>query len=131
MPLVKYRVRILTDEFEEKDYIPKTKTPKEDVQKLIIDPLKASRERLKEPPIELVNVEILDPFTHPHKWEKRCKIGFHICYECSNCGVESHRLFHIFKGEIGGYTREERWKSKKYEMCHDQLKEMPKATKLF
>lgn len=79
----------------------------------------------------LLNIEIVNPLIHEHKYARTAKIGERIFYKCEHCGVVASRRFSIVKGITGDYRREDPYKSSKYETCRSPLKEMPASTKLF
>lgn len=124
MPLVKYTfTHPEGHELTETDYIPATN----DAKKTLVEyfPDIPYRE------LNVIKVEILNPFVHPHDWKKSHKQGERMYYRCGRCGIISYRRINMFSGEIGQFNREEQWKSVKYERCHDPLKQMPPSTKLF
>lgn len=80
---------------------------------------------------ELLSINIKNPFIGHHDWSRTHRAGDRIYYVCGRCDCVSYRRFSNFKGEFGEYIREDKWKSAKYDHCHEPLKQMPPSTSLF
>lgn len=129
---LRYRLGLLEDFFEEEDIFPPSEDNIQLIAELIVNPLNAKRKKLKEPPLSLLKVEILNPYVHQHSYRKLREDQFagKVFYCCDRCGITAYRKTHIFTGETLPFIRDEAWKSEKFAFCHDPLKEMPKSTKL-
>lgn len=128
MPIVKYTLRVLDDVFSETDTFPPSNDPDKLIANQIVQPLQKRREALKEPPIELAGVEILNRYIHQHVWEagRVDKFAMKVHYHCKNCHVTGYRRFHMFKGEYGPIMRDRQYQVDRFALCKDKLNPMPK-----
>jgi hypothetical protein len=133
MPVIRYTLRVEGEDepFQETETFPAQPItdPEEIVRKIIVEPLNKRRETLSDKPLILVGVSVLNPFLHAHSWKryKVCKYALKAYYECEQCGITAYRITTLFEGEKGGMNRDEAYKNKKFELCHDVLKALPKT----
>lgn len=135
MPILRYSLQIKgeQDALVEQDTFQPTNDPTALITEKVLNILKANRLKTGEPDIELINVEVVNPYVHLHTWRKTRKDAF-TCknhYVCDRCGITGFKKINIMTGEIGGLTRDEPYHSeRKYTYCHDPLKKMPTSTGL-
>jgi hypothetical protein len=136
MPRIRYTLRVNDDQFHEEDYFPPMDLAQIESFLLtsILAPLKKIRAERGEPTIDLIGFVITNPHVHAHDWKKLRNDAYagkahHIC---NRCGITGYRYFHLVTGEAknSSMTRNEDWKSPKYELCHDPLRKMPPAKSL-
>lgn len=132
MPIIRYTLRCpyepKSDYFSETDTFEWTDDPEALVNE-IVAPLNKARSYLEEPQLEIVKVEVLNPYVHLHSWRKvstdRSNLRVH--YICDRCGISGFRRLNIVRGPIGAeVTRDETYSKKKFEYCRDPLKQVVK-----
>lgn len=126
MPHVKYILRLEGEDFEEKDILEHTDDPTKEIEK-IVSALNLNRRKLNEPLIELVSVIITNPFYHLHSWIRTHEVKWveKVYYTCKHCKITgSKKIGHL----NGCVTRDEQFKAERYDICRDELKELPKLS---
>lgn len=133
MPIIRYTLRLQDDEFTEEDvFKPRGGNQFENYEAIIreeiIDPLNKNREKLKEPLLELVKIHLVSGCVHLHQWVRVGinKFAERTYYRCARCDISGSIYTKLLDGEIGGIKRDEHYKNKKYDLCRDPLKELPK-----
>jgi hypothetical protein len=133
MPLIRYTLQVIgeDDTFSETDYFPGTpeKPANEVIRQEIVIPLNVYREKHSEPPLGLVKAEVLNPYVHLHSWKalKWDRYALKVPYRCQRCGAEGYKKLNLFTGEYGGLYLYPPWDKRKFELCKDPLKELPKT----
>lgn len=128
MPILRYTLRVLDDEFSETETFSRTKDAYQAVEHEIVAPMCIRRAALGDPPASLVKVEVLSPCVHRHEWERgsidRCALKAH--YHCKHCEVTGYKRYHLLNGEGGPIWRNEQFRKDKFELCREPLKPIPK-----
>lgn len=132
MPIVRYKLQILEDVFSETVTLPYGNTSDhiERISKEVVRPMQQRREALGEPTVALLDVEVLNHYVHEHDWRqqgKPDKYALKVHYRCAHCGATGYRPYNLFKGESQiSVIRNPGWDKQKFELCRDQLKQLPK-----
>lgn len=129
MPILRYVLRVEDDLMTETDTFPPLVDPREYIEKKIVKPLQEARAKLREPTITLEKVEIVSEYVHQHEWNRGFvnKFALKTYYHCLRCGIAGWRYTTLFEGEQGPVNRDEAYKKSKFDLCRDQLKELPKT----
>lgn len=131
MPQLRYTLHVYGEDevFKETDIFPRSVDVTKMVKETIVDPMNDNRKKLGEALIELVKVEVLNPYLHSHDWHKTYvnRSTLRSIYVCTHCDITGYKPFNIVTGEMTSHVlRDEKYKRDKFEYCHDQLKEAPK-----
>jgi hypothetical protein len=123
-------VKIDGEEFEETDAFIHSSDNNGLVDRLIIQPWNEQRKKLGEPLVELIKVEVVNPFVHLHDWEKKRRDTYVMkqYFQCRRCKILGFQKIRIFS-QSTVIEREPPNDKPRYELCKDQLKKMP--TSLF
>lgn len=136
MPIIKATLRVKGEEetFCETDIYRPTGNPKQTILDEKIKPWNERRKSLGESEVELVAVQITNPYWHLHDWKlvRTDKFALKAYYVCLRCRITGHKYADLLRGvhEASPVAREEAYKNLKFELCRDPLKELPKKINL-